>query len=227
MADIDPIPRIRVSLVRDIPSGAVRVFGPGPWSNFYRFRSCYGLARVPAAEGDGEWEYEDRISVAGMQHDFYHDEGHRPSVTRCTVRYMTRYECQETYWTVLTGQPDPALKYHKPRATIPQIVRELKGKVLACTCPFPASGERDWCHAACLAWLARTHCYAELCCVDSHAATAVANEADRQGTSRAIAVASRVLISYCDKRYPLDIAGWAADNGHADDESAAALIGGL
>lgn len=38
---------------------------------------------------------------------------------------------------------------------------------------------------------------------------------------------SRVILIYIDKRYPLDVAEWAFENGHADDPSAAAVIAGL
>lgn len=216
------IPRICVTRVRDVPPGAVRVFGPVLWRNRYGYRTRNGLARVPAAESDAPREYEGRISAVGYDHAFHHAGGR---ITRCTVRYMTRYECQETWWRVLTGDLTPALEHHRPEVTIPEIVG-LKGRVLACTCPFPASG-RDWCHASLMAWLAATHSVASLPCVSPEAAKAVVAEADRPGTHRVVAIVNVVYVSYADKRYPLDVATWAAENDCATDAAAARLIGGL
>lgn len=36
-----------------------------------------------------------------------------------------------------------------------------------------------------------------------------------------------VIIDYVDKRYPLDVADWAFENGHAHDDDAARVIAGL
>lgn len=36
-----------------------------------------------------------------------------------------------------------------------------------------------------------------------------------------------VVIDYFDKRWPLDIADWASEQGHASDAEAARVIGGL
>lgn len=36
-----------------------------------------------------------------------------------------------------------------------------------------------------------------------------------------------VVIGYFDKRWPLDIAGWAAEQGHATDSAAASVIAQL
>jgi hypothetical protein len=221
------VPRIRVRRATDVPPGAVRVFGSVIWRNRYGYRSRHGLARVPAAEGDGPWEYEGRISAAGMRHDFYHPEGHDPQVTFCTVRYMTRLECQETYRRVLTGDLTPALAHHKPLVSVPEVVEALKGKTLACTCPFPAGGQQDWCHADYLAWLAAAHEMTRLTCLSDEAAKAVVREADRPGTHRTVAFGKQVFISYSDKRYPLDVAEWAFDHDHADDDAASAVIARL
>jgi len=38
---------------------------------------------------------------------------------------------------------------------------------------------------------------------------------------------SRVIITYRDKRYPLDVASWAFENGHASDAAAANVIARL
>jgi hypothetical protein len=222
-----PVPRIRVAKAREVPPGAVRVFGAVLWRNRYAYRTRNGLARVPAVEGGGEWEYEGRISAAGMRHDYFHPEGHVPPRTTCHVRYMTRRECQETYRRVLTGELTPALAHHRPLVSLPEVVEALKGKTLACTCPFPKEGDPDWCHAAVLAHLAAALEVARLDCIGDAAAKAVAREADRPGQNRAVAFGSRVFLSYFDKRYPLDVAGWAFENGHADDDAAGSLIGRL
>jgi hypothetical protein len=224
---VTAVPRIRVRRASDVPPGAVRVFGAVLWRNKYSYRSRYGLARVPAAESDAPWEYEGRISAAGMRHDFFHPEGHKPPVTFCTVRYMTRYECQETFRRVLTGELTPALAHHAPLVSVPEVVEALKGKTLACTCPFPAKGQQDWCHAGYLAWLAAVCDMTRLTCLTETAAKAVAREADRPGINRTVAFGKHAFISYCDKRYPLDVAEWAFDHDHADDDAASAVIASL
>ena len=221
---VPPFPRIQVARARDVPPGAVRVFGSVLWRNRYGYRSRHGLARVPAALDEGAaWEYEGRCTAAGADHAFHHPDGR---ITAHKVRYMTRRECQETYRRVLTGELTPELEHHRPLASIPEIVEALKGKVLACTCPFPRDG-KDWCHAADLAWLADTHEVARLDCLSLKAARLVADEADRPGTHRAVASGSKVFVSYFDKRYPLDIAEWAFSNGHCDDSAAGDVIARL
>jgi hypothetical protein len=219
-----PVPRIRVRMARDVPGHAVRVFGAVLWRNQYGYRSRNGLARVPAAESDAPWEYEGRISAAGYEHAFHHADGR---TTAHTVRYMTRRECQETFRRVLTGEGTGELRGHRPLASIPEIVESLKGRALACTCPFPRDGGKDWCHAADLAWLAATHEVARLDCLSEESARLVVAEADRPGTHRAVRIGGKVFVSYSDKRYPLDVATWAAENECASDEAAGSLIGRL
>ena len=51
--------------------------------------------------------------------------------------------------------------------------------------------------------------------------------ADWLGTHRAVAYGRYVFISYFDKRYPMDVAGWAFEHGHAADDAASAVIAGL
>lgn len=221
------VPRIRVARARDVPRGAARVFGAVPWRNPYGFRTQHGLARVPAAEEDARWEYEGRITAAGVRHDFHHPEGHDPARTVCHVRYMTRLECLETYRRVLTGDLTPALAHHRPKVSVAGIVNGLKGKTLACTCPFPKDGEPDWCHAALQAHIAGTHDLARLRCLSPRDAAIVAKEADRPGTHRAETAGAVVVLTYFDKRYPLDVAEWAFENGHCDDDAAGSLVGRL
>jgi hypothetical protein len=65
-------------------------------------------------------------------------------------------------------------------------------------------------------------------CLSAASAQAVAAEADRPDVShRARADGTAVVLTYFDKRYPLDVADWAFGNGHADDDSASATIGAL
>jgi hypothetical protein len=65
-------------------------------------------------------------------------------------------------------------------------------------------------------------------CLSPASAQAVAEEADMpEQNHRARADGASVVLTYIDKRYPLDVAGWAFENGHADDPSAAAVIAGL
>lgn len=230
MTEIDaaapPVQRIRVARVRDIPPGAVQIFGSVIWANRYRYRSQHGFAREPAALSDAAWEYEGRIGGLG-RHDYHYEAGHVPQVLACQVRYMTRRECQEVHRRVLTGEGDPELRGHRLAVSLPEIVRALKGKVLACTCPFPKDDGPDWCHGATLAGLAASLSVARLDCLTPAAARAVVAEADRPGTNRATAFGDVVFLSYFDKRYPLDVAGWAADHGHASDAAAGKTIGGL
>lgn len=65
-------------------------------------------------------------------------------------------------------------------------------------------------------------------CLSAESAQAVAAEADMpEQNHRARADGSGVVLTYIDKRYPLDVAEWAFEHGHADDPSAAAVIAGL
>ena len=65
-------------------------------------------------------------------------------------------------------------------------------------------------------------------CLSPESAQAVATEADMpEQNHRARAEGSAVVLAYFDKRYPLDVAEWAFEHGHAEDSAAAAVIGGL
>jgi hypothetical protein len=91
------------------------------------------LARVPALDGSA-WEYEDRISAAGMQHNYFHPGG---KVTVHHVRFMTLAECVELYEKALTS---PTRDLHlwrgagKPWVTAETVRAELAGRDLACWC---------------------------------------------------------------------------------------------
>ena len=135
-----------------LPPNAVSVARPTKWGNPFAYRTHHALARVPAALGDGPWEYEGRISADGMQHDYHHPDGR---VTICHVRYMTMAEIVETYRRALTGDLTTAMRSSLPsgrflRVTADDARRELAGFDLACWCA-PASP----CHADVLLEVAR------------------------------------------------------------------------
>lgn len=130
------------------PENAVYVGRGSKWATPFRYRSREALARVPALDGSA-WEYEDRISAAGMSHPFYHPDGR---ITPHMVRFMTRGECNELYRRALT---DPEFKHRLrdgwggPKLTIEDARRELAGKDLVCRCSL-----RSACHADVLLELA-------------------------------------------------------------------------
>jgi hypothetical protein len=70
-----------------------------------------------------------------------------------------------------------------------------------------------------------------LTCLDEKAAEAVVTEhADYFGAGASNTVrqdGAHVVIGFFDKRWPYDIAEWAAEQGHASDSAAAAVIAGL
>ncbi|MCF3101461.1 hypothetical protein IPZ58_07690 [Streptomyces roseoverticillatus] len=70
-----------------------------------------------------------------------------------------------------------------------------------------------------------------LTCLTPDAAAAVVDEhAEYFGAGPSNTVrqdGSDVVIDYFDKRWPLDIAEWAAEQGHASDSSAAFVIARL
>lgn len=131
----------------DHSTNAVVVARPSKWGNPFGYLQYTGLARVPAVIGDGEWEYEGRISADGTRHDFHHPDGR---VTVCHVRYMTRAECVDTYRRMLTGDLTPSMRFAAPggrfvrdQVTMDDVRRELAGKDLACWCPLgePCHGD--------------------------------------------------------------------------------------
>lgn len=111
------------------------------FGNPFVYRTPMALARVPALDGSA-WEYEDRISADGMQHNYFHPGG---MVTVHHVRYMTLTECVELYRRALT-EPTPDLHLRqgagKPWLTVETVIAELAGKDLACWCALDAP-----CHA--------------------------------------------------------------------------------
>ncbi len=93
-----------------------------------------------------EWEYEDRISAHGMQHNYFHPD---VRITVHHVRYMTIPECVGLFRQALL-HPTPHLHLswrpdiNKAASwlTVADAVVDLAGKSLACFCK-PAS----MCHA--------------------------------------------------------------------------------
>lgn len=135
-----------------LPPGAVSVARPTKWGNPFAYRTDRALARVPAALGNGEWEYEGRISADGVCHNYHHPDGR---VTFCRVRYMTLPEVVETYWRALTGNLTPSMRSASPSGRFLPVTagdarRDLAGRDLGCWCPLPAPGQPDLCHAAVL-----------------------------------------------------------------------------
>ena len=127
-----------------LPAGAVSVARPTKWGNPFGYQKRTGLARYPAALGEGAWEYEGRVSAAGMRHDYHHADGR---ITVCHVRYMTRAEVVETYRRALTGDLTPAMWSASPSGrfltvTVEDVHRELAGRDLACWCKLT-----EPCHA--------------------------------------------------------------------------------
>lgn len=131
-----------------MPEGAVYVGRPTIYGNPFHLNTPHALMRMPgAADRNAEAEYEGRISAHGARHDYFHPGG---EVTRCTVRYMTPAESVEHYRRLLTGDLTPAMRSagHRPglrghnrgrgayRVTEADVVRDLRGRDLACWCPL-------------------------------------------------------------------------------------------
>ncbi|WP_031514813.1 hypothetical protein [Streptomyces sp. NRRL F-5123] len=68
------------------------------------------------------------------------------------------------------------------------------------------------------------------CLTPSDAEMVIAEHADYFGAGPSNTVrqdGATVVIDYFDKRWPLDIAEWAAEQGHASDSAAARVIAAL
>lgn len=68
-----------------------------------------------------------------------------------------------------------------------------------------------------------------LTCISPEAAAAVVEEGTRPGdTIHTVRQdGAQVVIGYLDPRWPIDVADWAFENGHAHDDDAARVIGSL
>lgn len=134
------------------PENTVYVGRPTKWGNPFAYHSRNALARVPALDGS-PWEYEDRISAHGMQHNFFHSDGR---VTAHTIRYMTIPECVALYRQALvtpTAQLHLSWRPNWEKAaswlTVADAIEDLKGKNLSCYCKLTTP-----CHADVLLELA-------------------------------------------------------------------------
>ena len=129
------------------PEGAVYVGRGTKWGNPFVLTHRSGLARVPALNGQ-PWEYEGRVSAAGMRHDYQHADGHW---TCHTIRYMTAAEVVACYEALLYGDGRWPLDWKHNGGHYPHIseINELRGKDLTCWCPLDQP-----CHADVLPKLA-------------------------------------------------------------------------
>jgi hypothetical protein len=69
-----------------------------------------------------------------------------------------------------------------------------------------------------------------ICNTPADAAAVVTEHADYFGAGPSNTVRQQdntVVIDYFDKRWPLDVADWAGENGHASDSAAARVIASL
>ena len=113
-----------------MPENTVYVGRGSKWGNPFILNDRSGLAREPAIHTPGKpWEYEGRISAAGMRHNYFHPGG---KITPVTVRYMTREEVVLCYRVYVTGGEWPC--DWKRSSQVSEIRAELRGKNLACWC---------------------------------------------------------------------------------------------
>jgi hypothetical protein len=116
---------------------AVKVDRSTKWGNPFAYRSRMGgLVHHPPGKPD-EWDYEGRVSAAGMRHDSWNADG---TITPLEVRWATLEECVEMYRRTITnptrGMHDayPSNWGHLAHCTLDEIRAELGGKDLACWC---------------------------------------------------------------------------------------------
>lgn len=116
-----------------LPAGAKWVGRPSRWGNPFKVGSHDGLARVPAVIHAGrEWEHENRISAAGMRHDYHHGAGR---VTVVNVRRMTVTESIACYRAWVTGSGWP-LTWAQPPKPADWLDPLRDATALACACPL-------------------------------------------------------------------------------------------
>lgn len=128
-----------------MPEGAVYVGRPSKWGNPFKLNDdLTGLCRYPAAlEAGAAWEYEGRISSAGMSHAYFHPRetpDAEMKVTHCEVRFMTAPELVEVYQRCLVGDVPPSViaawgRRNPIAMTVEEVREELAGKDLVCWCP--------------------------------------------------------------------------------------------
>lgn len=118
------------------PEGAIVVARPSKWGNPFRLGTRSALARMPSVDTPGkEWEYEGRISAAGMRHDYHHPDGR---IAICNIRQMTAQETVDCYRALLNGGGWPLNFIHQGGyyRTATEARAELAGYDLACWCPL-------------------------------------------------------------------------------------------
>ncbi len=144
-----------------MPEGAVIVDRRTAWGNpFYRceHRGLVHYGPKHLERFGREWDYEGRISSAGMRHDQWFA---KDDIVETYVRWGTPAEYVELFELTLTN-PTPGMRLAHPsaggrftRCTIDDIREQLTGKTLACWCPLHAKdGGRAPCHADVLLRLA-------------------------------------------------------------------------
>ncbi|AMS02813.1 hypothetical protein SEA_YEEZY_68 [Gordonia phage Yeezy] len=130
-----------------MPEGAVYVGRPTRWGNPFALGSPSGLVREPAVDHPGhDWEYEGRISAAGMRHDYHHADG---TFTVVNVRAMTAAESVECYRAYVSGGGWPIDWKPFSAPSLEEIRTKLRGRDLVCWCPLDQP-----CHADVLLELA-------------------------------------------------------------------------
>jgi len=116
------------------PDGAIVVARPSKWGNPFKYRTYTGMVKYrPSAPS--EWTYEGRISGDGQRHDWYGPNG---EIVVFMDRYATRDEIVELYRRALV-EPDEGMHHAwstlRPLPySVDDVVRELRGKDLACWC---------------------------------------------------------------------------------------------
>ncbi|QLF83864.1 hypothetical protein SEA_MOOSEHEAD_55 [Gordonia phage Moosehead] len=117
-----------------MPEGAVYVGRPTKWGNRFALGGPSGLVREPAVDHPGQdWEYEGRISAAGMRHDYHHSDG---TFTVVNVRAMTAAESVECYRAYITGGGWPIDWKPFGAPSLEEIRTALAGRDLVCWCPL-------------------------------------------------------------------------------------------
>jgi len=148
--DQNPI-RIQLKRIKDwrLPDGARSCARPQLFGNPYAIGAKDGLVREPAADMVTPWEYEDRCSSPGIQHDMHWPSG---QVTVHHVRHMTRQESIATHRRALIAPTSSLRIFHQRRrqyVDVALVRRELAGLNLACFCRLDQA-----CHVDTLLWVA-------------------------------------------------------------------------
>jgi hypothetical protein len=105
------------------PDGCVIVDRTSRYGNMFAVRPCDSRCC---------WRIEDPKGVA--------ERSDRPN-SFSSEQEARQYACE--LYALHTG-PMGAYEFDD----VEQVVRDLKGKDLACPCPLPEPGQTDWCHAA-------------------------------------------------------------------------------